>query len=376
MAYGSDPGPLMHRLEAIEPLVARDARAHARVLAALAVGNRYNPDPSVANSLSARAIALAESTGEPDVIADALLGRVLAYTGVSEKSYETIALLDRLAGVEHKQGDVDDAIRHAVLAMAYFNLGEVDTAAEHARLGAAVSDLQRLRNTRVQTRWMEHQFAVWRGSLETAEGLLRTAAELHDGTELYGSGSTDLAQLSVLWERGRITTEAARATPEPGPWLAAEAAARGDAATALPLIREQLARDGAPNWTTLGHLVLVAHAIADLGLREEAARILPRLEPHADRIANIGQVGLVGCVAHPLARLRLLLDDVEGARELNEAAARLAWRTGGAPQLLRCRMLRVELGDEPPAVLAEIAEEAAAIGLDALAASARAALPV
>ena len=56
------------------------------MLAALAVGHCYHPDPSVAAGHLDRAEQLAESTGDPDVIADVLMGRLITYSGVATVS--------------------------------------------------------------------------------------------------------------------------------------------------------------------------------------------------------------------------------------------------------------------------------------------------
>ena len=44
--YGDDPGPLLERLQSLEPFVAGDPVAHASLLAAVAVGRCYDDDAS------------------------------------------------------------------------------------------------------------------------------------------------------------------------------------------------------------------------------------------------------------------------------------------------------------------------------------------
>jgi hypothetical protein len=141
--YGSDPAPLLARLAGLETAVHAHPGAHARVLAALAVGSCYDPDGAVPDLLSQRAIAIAESTGDPDVLADALLGRAMTFSGVGERADESIALVERLLEVPHRTAQIDEVIAHGLLYLAKMALGDPDVV-EHVRLGALGSDVLRL----------------------------------------------------------------------------------------------------------------------------------------------------------------------------------------------------------------------------------------
>jgi hypothetical protein len=77
LAPGEDPGDLLGLLERSADVADRDAGAGARVLAALAVGHCYNSDPAVPAAHLDKAEQLAESTGDPDVLADVLMGRLI-----------------------------------------------------------------------------------------------------------------------------------------------------------------------------------------------------------------------------------------------------------------------------------------------------------
>ena len=81
--YGADPAPLMTTLSGLGNALRDDPGALARVLAVTAIGRCYDPDPRVPDDMSRRAIELAESTGDDAVLADALLGRALTYSGVA-----------------------------------------------------------------------------------------------------------------------------------------------------------------------------------------------------------------------------------------------------------------------------------------------------
>ena len=93
-AFGENPGPLLATLQAAEPAMHDDPAAHARLLATLAIGSCYDPDGRVPDRLSRSAIELAERLGDPDVLADTLLGRCLTFSGVAAR----VARVRRPAG--------------------------------------------------------------------------------------------------------------------------------------------------------------------------------------------------------------------------------------------------------------------------------------
>lgn len=382
VSYGEDPGPLLSRLAGVEPFVADDPAAHARVLAALAVGSCYSPDPAVPDDLSSRALRIAEAQDDPEVLADALLGRLLTYSGVSAHSDEGLRVAARIESLGHRQARVDGTIAHAVASMAALTLGDVDGAAGHLRRGIAAADLLRLPVVRVQLRWMEGVLAEWRGDLDEAARGYAQAAQVHEQTELYTSGSSELAVHTLRRELGTLAG-AEPAAVEPVAWEAAIAAARGDADRAWSLLHDWLRTPRPTAWNTLGHQVLLAHVVADLGEARAgggtdpagtAEHVLGLLDPHAGRIANIGQVGVVGSVDLARARLLAALGRTGEAREVLAGATAFARATGGRPTLLRCRLLAVRLGvaPDPRRERAAIAAEADALGMVGLAAEARA----
>lgn len=202
--YGDDPAPLLARLAGLETLVAADPAAHVRVLAALAVGSAYDPDGSVPDLLSRRAIELAERIGDDEALADALLSRALVFSGIAERAAESVELLNRLATVPHASAQIDEVIAHGLLYLAKTELGDPGSA-EHVRLGALGSDLLRLPASRVQFRWAQGSLALWRDDdLSTAEEIYHHAFALHRETELYESGAYHLALLALWWEQGRL----------------------------------------------------------------------------------------------------------------------------------------------------------------------------
>ncbi|MGF7123476.1 BTAD domain-containing putative transcriptional regulator [Rhodococcus sp. AG1013] len=373
VSYGEDPGPLLERLAGLEPFVASDRTAHARVLAALAVGSCYHPDSSVPDAMSSTALTIARELDDPDVIADALLGRILLYSGVATHSHESVRLIDELFALPHRQSRFDDVIAHAAASMTQMNLADVDAAVVHVRHGITGCDLLRLPVLRVQLRWMEATLAAWRGDFEETRRQYDTARQIHLQTELYTAGSADLAAHTLEWEHGSLG-DADPGIVEPDSWSIAIAGARGDRAVAVDEIARWSAKGGPFTWTTLGHQTLIARVVADLGLVEYAEMFIDLLAPFHDRIATVGQVGVIGSVAEVAARLHAMLGRTEAAVALLAQAEDIATRTSSPPTLLRCRLLRAQLcaaSPERDRAIAEIADEAQRVGMLALAAYAR-----
>lgn len=376
-SYGDDPGPLLARLAGIEPLVAHEPAAHARVLAALAVGSYYDPDNSVPDRLSGRALNLAETLGDPDVLADAILARAGAFAGVASRVDESVALLDRLAALPHEQQQVDAVLGHNLRTLALLTLGDIAGVVEHQRAGAAGSDALRLPVNRVQLRWIEGTVAHWRGELDEAERLYEVAYQTHLRTELYLMGVQDLALIALRWEQGRLSEvgDLSRIFDALVPWArAVVCAARGELEPADRLITAELSSAGPELWTTLGQLTLLAHVVVDAGLPRHAPPLIDRLRPRSGLVANIGQIAAVGPVDLALARLLTCVGDPIGAQHYLQRAAELAQRAGGRCALLRCRLLAAQLDPATDATeYVAIAERAQAMGMLGVAEQARAA---
>ncbi len=388
LAPGHDPGQLITLLErAATP--SEDAPASAaRVLPALAVGHCYHPDPGIAAELLDRAERLAEAAGDPDVLADVLVGRLITYSGVCTLSHQTLSWVRRLNALRHSRSREDAVIAHSVATMAAMNLADVAGARRHLLEGIAGSEELKLPVLRAQLRWMEAVLAMWVGDFAQAARHHATAAHVHEQTELYEAGSGLLAAASLLRERGGpldpgwTDLHASQATGGQGMvgvvrtallTLATGPQARADAAATL---RRSVDATGRGHiWTTLGHLTLLAHLAADHRLPEFADPLLVQLDPFRDRIAVIGQVGLAGPVSLATARLHALRDDRQRAAQDVASARDIAERSGGVPTLLRCRLLECELtepGRDRSALARTLASDAAAAGMSTVVQAARA----
>jgi hypothetical protein len=369
LAPGVDPGSLLAVLNQAAELAAGDPAAQARIQAALAVGHCYHPDASVAAAHLARSRELADATGDPEILADALMGSLITYSGVAPLSAQTLEWGAQLIALQHRGIREDTVIAHSVATMAAINLGDVDGAVAHLRAGIDGSEELQLPVLRAQLRWTEAVIALWRGDFAETERHHTIAASVHEQTELYEAGSGMLAAASLIREKGRIpeTGLLSRDVPDTGGEdmvavvrVALETVRDGDAAVAAELLRHGVSRTHAHNWMSLGNYVLLAHLCADHEMAEYAPALLQALEPFGDRIAVIGQVGLAGTVAYATARLHNLLGDGSAARADLTTAVGIAERTGGAPTLLRCRLLQLQMDDD-----ADVSVRARALERDA-----------
>lgn len=334
-------GDLPDRLAALEPAVVGDDAAHARLLGALAAGRCYDLDPQVPRDLARRALALAERVDDPQVLADVVVGCASAIVGVAGRAEECEALLDRLVGLEHDSADVDRVIGAGSRQMTRFLLGDVPGAQEQLHQGVLACDLLRLPLLRVQMRWCAAGLAMWtEGPHGRGEQLVTEAGDAHRRSELYVPGFAELARTILLWQQGRLLEQPLLTHLEPTTWQAVRAAAAGDVAEADRLVADRLAEPRRLVWITLGHLVALAHAVADAGLTHHAPALLERLAPFSGTLSIIGQGGVTGPVDLPLARLHHLLGDSTEAQRLAEAARELCLRNGGTTWAVLCERLR------------------------------------
>ena len=279
-----------------------------------------------------------------DVLADALLGRALTFSGVAERAQESVRPASTTRGPSPPAvPDRRRADRRPVVH------GSPDVrrrpgAAEHLRRGAAGSDLLRLPVSRVQLRWAEGTLVQWYGDdLERAEALYDHAFDLHQRTELYESNVHDLAVFTLRWDQERLADLTVTDREEPRT-RRLDASGRRDRATTggsgRPCSRPNCrgrsrppgsASGGSPCWPTRSPISVPAP-------RRPACSA--RLDRYSGFLANIGQVGVVGTVDLALARLQWLAGNAEAAERHLAAAEALAGREGGSNELRRCRRVR------------------------------------
>lgn len=332
-----DPSSVVERLGALEPFVADDADAHARLLAALGVGFAYHPDPRPADELTARAIARAENAAESGARLDALLGRLILRSGVAPYARESVELGERvlgLAGVSRQ----DTALARSVLCLALLGVGRARDADAEARAAITDSDAERLTVVRVQLRFLEASLAMWRGDVAETEHHLEIADRVNRQTELFYAGTVAIARACLARSTGALATiENPGALIQGDAWAAAVAAARGEAAEAERRARSWLEERGPWIWSSLAGLTLVSQAVADAALRDLAEPLLAELAPFAGAVVAFGHAGTVGSVDLVRGRLSALVGEHGRARELLQAALSQADAEGGAPTAADCR---------------------------------------
>lgn len=384
LAPGDDPGALLTLLQRAADMAAGHPAAGARVLAALGVGCCYHPDPAVSAGHLERAEQLAEQTEDPDVLADVLMGRLITYSGVNERSHDIFEWMTRLNALQHSRFREDSVIAHSVATMSAMLLADIDLTERHLRAGVAGSEELQLPVLRAQLRWMEAVLATWRGDFDEAQRHHLIAAHVHEQTELYGAGSGLLAEVTLLREIGGPVPAGFGVTPadverggqgmEAMVCIALLTIERGSRTEAAARLEYWVNSDRGHVWTNLGEAAWLAHLAADYELGEYAEPLLAALKPFTERIALIGQVGHAGPVALATARLHALRGDRARALADLAIAEDIARRTEAKPTLLRCALLACQLDDEGPTrrqAAAKLAADAEAMSMRGIAAQAR-----
>jgi len=381
-----------------EACVADDPASAARVLGALAIGHCYHPDAAVPAGYLARAEALAESLDNPDVSADVMLARLITYAGAADRAEEIVDLARAIQELPHSGSPVDLVITDSVVTIATMTLGDIEATERHLRRGIAGSERMRLPILRAQLRWMQAALAVWRGEFDLARKHLGTAIAVHRQTELYVAGSGALATMAMATQQGlfdEISDEAlgiergdrmgwARAAVAAAPdnmvavllasGVATVAREHGDDALARAMVTAWIANSRPMVWTSLAQAVILAQIVVELEMTDRAAQFIDYLTPFRGYIATVGQVGCIGPVGLVLAQLHYLVgDDAAGDSALAQARA-LCESTGGAPDVLKCRLVaaaRRDGGALRDAELADIEARARRLELSAVVAAAR-----
>nr|WP_246372454.1 BTAD domain-containing putative transcriptional regulator [Gordonia humi] len=402
IAPDAAPGSLHAALESALSLAERDRPSLVRVLGALAIGHCYHRDAGVPAGYLDRAAAIAVDLGEPDVTADALLARLITYSGVSSHAAELIELADELIALPHVDSALDQVIAGSVVTMAAMCLGDVDETGARLRSAIAGSERMRLPVLRAQLRWMEAALAVWHGDFPTAQQHFRTALAVHRQTELYVAGSGALALMATASQRGmfddvvddvlgtgggdrmawvRGVVSAAPDGPVPrllAAGVATVAVEHGDEDLIRAMIDAWAADDRPMLWTSLAEAVILADLVVELRLDEYAQTFVDVLAPFRGHIATVGQVGCVGPVDLALAGLYDILGQEWEVASALFRARTLVQAGGSEPGLLRCRLFaaaRADASAERDRELVAIADRARELGIPAVADAALRAVP-
>jgi DNA-binding CsgD family transcriptional regulator/tetratricopeptide (TPR) repeat protein len=304
----------------------------ALVLAQLALELTFSPQVERRRQLAEQALATARASGDQRVVAQVLIRYLIARWGPEnpldriEAAAESIAISAQL----DEPLDLFHGLHwQAVAQIEVCRVGDAArTLREQERIAARIGD-----GTAI---WLCECSAsvhlALRGQLDEAERRAQRAAELAQDSAQPDALPFYISQIaSIRWQQGRL--------PELAPLLAQALddypglpafrslvtlahALAGDHAFAREVLVIDTASDFAelprdPIW--IAGAVTYAHAIAELGEPDAAARLRPILEPYRGQLAS-ATISIWGLVDHALGRLELLLGD----RRHGEASLRRA----------------------------------------------------
>jgi hypothetical protein len=320
---------------AVVTLAETDADLMVRALAGLGIERYYLPDPASSDEASARAVAIARQTGDPDLLALALDLRYVAIWR-PDRLAEMEAIADELVSVAEAAG-LDDRtlfVGTFLRLVARLTLGDVDRAREDEALCVALAD-------RLSAPGLLVVFAAYRAMRATLDGSAEDAQRwIAEGMELYRRTQVWPAEDARLGLVAPLALEWGGAHDLVDQLFAAADAAGPDGRAAVTfgmivlaetgdrdrLCRELEARAPLPershDWAWLA-MTCGLSAVAVVAGDEIAARsFADQLAPFAGRLALFGSDGCFGAVDEFRGRcLALLGDDAAGA--CFEAAAKL-----------------------------------------------------
>jgi len=295
----------------------------ALVLSQLALELTFSPQVERRRRLADRALATARASGDERVLAEVLIRCLIARWG-PDNPEERIAMAARSIEISSRLDEPLDLF-HALHWQA-----TAPTLREQERVAARVGDST--------ASWLCECSAslhlALAGRLEEAEARAQRAAERAKNSAQPDALPFYISQIaSIRWQQGRLAELApllARALDQyPGlpafrSLVALSHAVAGESAFAHEVLAGDAANDFAelprdPIW--IAAAATYAHAIAELGDREAAARLHPQLDPFRGQLATT-TISVWGLVDHALGRLELLLGEADSGREaLRQAIA-------------------------------------------------------
>lgn len=309
----------------------------ARLLAALSNELTYADDDS-RDVFAEEAIAAARSSGNPEVLLDAVLGALSALPLHEDPDGRELLVdeaMDLSIGVDDQRRA--QALQHRELLCML--RGDMD-GAQHAAVeysGIAARLHQPFLTWTALS--MAARLETIRGDFPAAERLAADGLAIGlesgqpDTWSVYG---TLLVMIRFMQGRDRELTDAVRQATDEQPTLpvyrsllALNLVSAGDAAGARAVF-DELRADGIrfPRDDTW----LIANALASetayrLGDREAAALLFERLHPYEDLVAVVG-IAATGAVAHHLGLLAIAMGELELAERYLEEAVRVHARLG------------------------------------------------
>lgn len=308
------------------------------------------------DTLSARAVSLAEDLGDPALVLEALDARLHALYGpgnLTERA-ETGA---RIAALARAEGSLEmEAAGLAWEANARMEAGHPDQALPLARIHQSLAERLGVPGRRINAHSRRAALAFAMGEWSEGFAFALSARDIGNAAGDRGADLLHAAQLVLpavhldrrdLLEASEVTIGRAGGATFASRMLRA---LRGHALVALGRrveAAEELRRLGAAgfgdlpeDFSQLGALWLLAVLAADLADRPAAAALLPRLAPYRGRHATLGTSIHLGPVRYATGRIAQLLGDPETARVDLAAAAEDCAATGLHPLLDHVRAAR------------------------------------
>jgi tetratricopeptide (TPR) repeat protein len=333
-AYGITDHEVIHALERVLAALPADwVGERAEVRGALALALAYHPDEEHRWSVSRQAVAEAEASGDPDVIARVLVNHLYSLWRATALE-ERVEVAQRVVSLveEHGLHPALAVVGRYHLALAQQEAADLDTA--QATIDASWAVIERAGGTnRAQLLWTQAGMHVARGRYDEAARMGEEAYELYRRTrghqaELIGMVCT----LALALDRGGLeelldTLTALGADPggygrgfsEIFAMVLCEVGRLEEARAAIAPFTD--VTQNPDDWTWCWIMAAAAHVRADLGDTEACAALAAVLEPYRGRWVTPGSgTGSFGIVDLSLARALATTGDVNGARDAFAAA--------------------------------------------------------
>ena len=340
--FGTHPGSRPAVLH--ESYVTAEGPARGRLAAALARAWAYGGEFARAEPFAVEAVAIAEATGDPAQLAEALDAQLLVHWGPDDFE-ERIRIAARLEDVAAHLTDVEARLS-AYLWQLTTGLESLDMVAVHRQLHALdvlaeESGSDRVRFFAASRRAMHALLIDDLEAARAAYGVMCEAGAAAGEADLFALDHTIATEIAR--QAGDVELVRAQAVGYEefgiGKGYASVAAQgalfwalAGDVERARSLVTKLAGDDVTAFPRDVEWLLIVTaltEAAAVIGMTDVVSATVPALTPYAGRaVLNAGAVSFEGVVDDYLAQGCLALGDVDAARGWTESAARAYQRIG------------------------------------------------
>ena len=340
--FGTHPGSRPAKLH--EEYVAAEGAARGRLAAALARTWAYGGESARAAPFAIEAVEIAETTGEPVQLAEALDALLLVRWGPDDFD-ERQRIAARLEDAAAHVSDAEARLS-AYLWRLTTGLESLDMVAVHRQLSAldVLADetgSARMRFFAASRRAMHALLIDDLDAARSAHRAMCEAGEAAEEADLFALDSTISSEIArQAGDIERLRTDAAgyeefgvtRGYASVAAQGAMMWAACGEFERARALTTK-LAGDDVTAFPRDVEWLLIVTALTEsaaaVGMTDIVSAAVPALTPYAGRaVLNAGAVSFEGVVDDYLAQACLALGDIDGARQWTESAARAYQRIG------------------------------------------------